>query len=69
MVAGKTAMLGVFVALDIFLYYGFWEFTLVPMAVLIAMLEGDYDVDFNGVMLLSQILGFDNSVDGPEYNF
>lgn len=37
-------------------------------AVLIAMLEGDYDVDFNGVMLLSQILGFDNSVDGPEFN-
>ena len=37
-------------------------------AVLIAMLEGDYDVDFNGVMLLSQILSFDNSVDGPEYN-
>ncbi|MFZ3363367.1 MAG: hypothetical protein WA153_07985, partial [Candidatus Acidiferrales bacterium] len=37
-------------------------------AVLVAMLEGDYDVDFNGVMLLSQILSFDNSVDGPEYN-
>ncbi len=37
-------------------------------AVLIATLEGDYDVDFNGVMLLSQILNFDNSVDGPEGN-
>ena len=37
-------------------------------AVLIALLEGEYDVDFNGVMLLSQILSFDNSVDGPEYN-
>ncbi len=37
-------------------------------AVLAAMLEGDYDVDFNGVMLLSQILSFDNSVDGPEGN-
>ena len=37
-------------------------------AVLIAMLEGDYDVDFNGVMLLSQILSFDNSDDGAEGN-
>ncbi|HEV2288585.1 MAG TPA: hypothetical protein VGR81_06485 [Candidatus Acidoferrales bacterium] len=37
-------------------------------AVLIAMLEGEYDTDFNGVMLLSQILSFDNSVDGPEGN-
>ena len=33
----QTAMIGVFVALDIFLYYAFWEFTLVPMAILIAM--------------------------------
>jgi NADH-quinone oxidoreductase subunit M len=33
----QTAMIGVFVSLDIFLYYGFWEFTLVPMAILIAM--------------------------------
>ena len=37
-------------------------------AALIALLEGEYDVDFNGVMLLSQILSFDNSVDGPEGN-
>ncbi|MGB6788120.1 MAG: hypothetical protein WBE20_08300 [Candidatus Acidiferrales bacterium] len=37
-------------------------------AVLVAMLEGEYDVDFNGVMLLSQILNFDNSVDGPDGN-
>lgn len=37
-------------------------------AALIAVLEGEYDVDFNGVMLLSQILSFDNSVDGPEGN-
>ena len=37
-------------------------------AALIAVLEGDYDVDFNGVILLSQILSFDNSVDGPEAN-
>jgi NADH-quinone oxidoreductase subunit M len=33
----QTAMLGVFVALDIFLYYGFWELSLIPMAILIAM--------------------------------
>lgn len=37
-------------------------------AVLSALLEGEYDVDFNGVILLSQILSFDNSVDGPEGN-
>jgi len=37
-------------------------------AALIAVLEGEYDVDFNGVVLLSQILSFDNSVDGPEGN-
>jgi NADH-quinone oxidoreductase subunit M len=33
----QTAMIGVFVALDVFLYYGFWELSLVPMAILIAM--------------------------------
>ena len=33
----QTAMLGVFVALDLMLYYGFWELSLVPMAILIAM--------------------------------
>ncbi len=33
----QTAMLGVFVSLDIFLYYGFWELSLIPMAILIAM--------------------------------
>ncbi len=33
----QTAMVGVFVALDLFLYYGFWELSLVPMAILIAM--------------------------------
>ncbi len=33
----QTAMIGVFLALDLMLYYGFWELTLVPMAVLIAM--------------------------------
>ena len=37
----QTAMIGVFVALDIFLYYAFWEFTLVPMAILIAMFGRD----------------------------
>jgi NADH-quinone oxidoreductase subunit M len=33
----QTAMLGVFVTLDMFLYYAFWELSLVPMAILIAM--------------------------------
>ena len=33
----QTAMLGVFVSLDLMLYYGFWELSLVPMAILIAM--------------------------------
>ncbi len=33
----QTAMLGVFLSLDLILYYGFWELSLVPMAVLIAM--------------------------------
>ncbi len=32
----QVAMLGIFVALDLFLYYGFWELSLVPMALLIA---------------------------------
>ncbi len=30
-------MLGVFLALDLMVYYAFWELTLVPMAILIAM--------------------------------
>jgi NADH-quinone oxidoreductase subunit M len=33
----ETALLGVFVALDLFLFYFFWEATLVPMALLIGM--------------------------------
>ena len=33
----QTAMIGVFVSLDMFLYYGFWELSLVPMAILIAI--------------------------------
>ena len=33
----QTAMFGVFISLDLMLYYGFWELSLVPMAVLIAM--------------------------------
>jgi len=33
----QVAMLGVFVSLDLMLYYGFWELSLVPMAILIAM--------------------------------
>ena len=33
----QTAMYGVFISLDLMVYYGFWELSLVPMAVLIAM--------------------------------
>ena len=33
----QTAMFGVFVSLDLMLYFGFWELSLVPMAILIAM--------------------------------
>jgi NADH-quinone oxidoreductase subunit M len=33
----QTAMLGVFISLDLMLFYGFWELSLVPMAILIAM--------------------------------
>jgi NADH-quinone oxidoreductase subunit M len=33
----QTAMIGVFISLDLFLYYGFWELSLVPMAILIAL--------------------------------
>jgi len=37
-------------------------------AVLVNALETGHDVDFNGVILLSQILNFDLSVDGPSFN-
>ncbi len=37
-------------------------------AVLINDLETSHDVDFNGVVLLSQILNFDLSVDSPTFN-
>lgn len=37
-------------------------------AVLVNQLETEHDVDFNGVILLSQILNFDNSADAPEFN-
>jgi carboxypeptidase C (cathepsin A) len=37
-------------------------------AVLINLLETDRSVDFNGVIMLSQILGFDGSPDGPDTN-
>ena len=33
----QTAMIGIFAALDLFLYYAFWELSLIPMAILIAM--------------------------------
>jgi carboxypeptidase C (cathepsin A) len=37
-------------------------------AVLANLLETDHDIDLNGVILLSQILNFDLSPDGPETN-
>ena len=37
-------------------------------AVLSNLLQSDYDIDLNGVILLSQIMSFDTSVDGPETN-
>jgi len=33
----QVAMLGIFIALDMFLYYAFWEMSLVPMTLLIAL--------------------------------
>ncbi|HUO60871.1 MAG TPA: NADH-quinone oxidoreductase subunit M [Candidatus Acidoferrales bacterium] len=33
----ETAMIGVFIALDLFLFYFFWEATLIPMALMIGM--------------------------------
>ena len=33
----QTALIGVFIALDLFLFYFFWEATLIPMALLIGM--------------------------------
>ena len=33
----QTALIGVFVALDLFLFYFFWEATLIPMALLIGI--------------------------------
>ncbi|MEO6927432.1 MAG: peptidase S10 [Rhodanobacter sp.] len=37
-------------------------------AVLAGILEEQDNIDLNGVILLSQILNFDTSVDGPEFN-
>lgn len=37
-------------------------------AVLCNLLQNTYSIDLNGVILLSQILNFDNSVDGPDRN-
>jgi len=37
----ETAMIGVFMALDLFLFYFFWEATLIPMALLIGMYGHD----------------------------
>jgi carboxypeptidase C (cathepsin A) len=37
-------------------------------AVVVSALETDQAIDFNGVILLSQILNFDLSVDGPQAN-
>lgn len=37
-------------------------------AALANILENDKSLDLNGVILLSQVLNFDNSVDGPQFN-
>ena len=37
----ETALIGVFVALDLFLFYFFWEATLIPMALLIGIMGTD----------------------------
>jgi len=37
----ETAMLGVFVSLDLFLFYAFWEASLIPMAFLIGVWGSD----------------------------
>jgi carboxypeptidase C (cathepsin A) len=37
-------------------------------AALAYILENEKSLDLNGVILLSQILNFDNSVDGPQFN-
>ena len=37
-------------------------------AILVNSLTTEHDIDFNGVILLSQILNFDLSADGPELN-
>lgn len=37
-------------------------------AVLANILENEASVDLNGVILLSQILSFDTSIDGPQFN-
>ena len=37
-------------------------------AILVNALTTEHDIDFNGVILLSQILNFDLSADGPELN-
>ncbi|RME45966.1 MAG: NADH-quinone oxidoreductase subunit M [Caldilineae bacterium] len=41
MLVMETAMLGVFVALDLFLFYAFWEASLIPMAFLIGVWGSD----------------------------
>ncbi len=37
-------------------------------AIVASRLQEDKGIDLNGVMLLSQILDYDNSIDGPQYN-
>jgi NADH-quinone oxidoreductase subunit M len=37
----ETGMLGAFAALDLFLFYIFWELTLIPMALLVGMYGGE----------------------------
>jgi NADH:ubiquinone oxidoreductase subunit 4 (subunit M) len=40
----ETALIGVFIALDLFLFYFFWESTLIPMALLIGVFGHEHRV-------------------------
>src|SRR5204862_6991138 len=53
----ETAMLGVFIALDLFLFYVFWELTLVPMYFLIGIWGGPKRLFAAGKFFLYTITG------------
>ena len=55
----ETALIGVFTALDLFLFYFFWEATLIPMALLIGMYGHGRRVYAAVKYFLFTMLGFD----------